>query len=219
MTCQWVRQNLTGYVDQQLRAGMVADLERHLLACGACHQEYEYLARLNSPLRDLPGLEPPPGLATEIRVQWSQQVQASLWERWQVHLANLMRPVALPAAGGLLTALLLFGALLPAVVFTRSGRSEADVPTGFTTGPRFKTASVLPMYEEDLLVEAWVDEQGKITRYEVLNPAPSGDQVGKELHYQVTNVLLTTLFEPATLFGQPTSARVVFSLRRINIRG
>ncbi len=214
MTCFQARQKMATLFREQLRADQSAGLRRHLLECSVCYDEYEYEARLNSPLRELPPAEPPAELATAIRLRAFSRPRLSLRDRWQVQLSNLMRPVALPAAGGLLTALILFGVLIPAVSFRRAAFSH-DVPTALSTEPQFKQASLLPV-SDDLLVEAWIDEQGKISSYRVLN---STQGQSANLEYQLGNVLLTTVFVPATRFGQPTSGKVLFSLRRINIRG
>jgi anti-sigma factor RsiW len=219
MTCFLAREQLAAFLQQQLHVDQAAVLRRHLLDCGACHDEYEYQARLSSSLRDLGRVEPPPALATAIRLRVSAHKQSTwthLWQRWQVHLANLMRPVALPAAGGLLTALILFLVLMPSVWVARSpGR---DVPTALSTDPQFKQASVLPVYE-DVLVEAWIDQQGKIAGYQVLNGGQNGAKVSQTLGYQAGDVLLTTIFKPATSFGQPIAGKVLLSFRRINIHG
>jgi len=214
MTCIQARQEMAALIREQSRAGQSAGLRRHLLECSACYDEYEYLARLSSPLRELPPVEPPAELATAIRLRAFAGQRLSIWERWQVQLSNLMRPVALPAAGGVLTALILFGVLIQAVSFRRAVFNH-DVPTALSTDPQFKQASLPPVFE-DLLVEAWIDEQGRISSYRILN-APPGQ--GASVDYQLGNVLLTTIFEPATRFGQPISGKVLFSLRRINIRG
>jgi anti-sigma factor RsiW len=219
MTCLLAREQLAAFLQHELRVDQAAVLRHHLRDCGACHDEYEYQARLSSPLRDLRPVEPPPALATAIRLRVSARRQSTwtyLWQRWQVHLANLMRPVALPAAGGLLAALILFSVLMPRVWVTPTvGR---DVPTALSTDPQFKQASVLPVYE-DVLVEAWIDEQGKIAGYQVLNAGQNGANASQTLGYQAGDVLLTTIFKPATSFGQPTAGKVLLSFRRINIRG
>jgi hypothetical protein len=219
MTCVSARQGLAGYVQEQLGAAERAEVRRHLEACEACFEEYEYQARLANPLRELPAVEPPARLAVAIRLRVLPQHRPSLWERWQVHLSNLMRPVAIPAAGGLLSALILFGILLPAVAARRVASAVYDVPTTLVTEPRFKDASPFPV-TEDLMVEAWIDERGNITNFEVLSPTPMGAAVEKMLLLEsAANLLLTTRFEPATRFGQPTAGKVYLSLRRINIRG
>jgi hypothetical protein len=214
MNCMVARQKLGALIHERLRADQSAALRRHLLACDACHDEYEYQARLSSPLRDLAPVEPPADLAIAIRLRVSTP-RPSLWDRLQLSMSHWMRPVALPAAGGLLTALILFGMLVPAVGRIRVPM-VTDVPTALSTDPRFKQASILPV-SEDLLVEAWIDEQGKVSGIQVLNAAPG--EAATVLDSQIGEVLLTTSFEPATRFGQRTSGKVLLSLRRITIRG
>jgi hypothetical protein len=218
MTCDLVRQSLGAYVQHRLSGRELSAVRGHLLSCEECHQEYEYQERLSSPLRELAAAVPPPTLATSIRLQLFSKARLSLWDRWQVRLSNLMRPVALPAAGGLLTALILFTSFIPAFsVFRASGFGD-DVPTMLMTGPRFKGASLLDFSsEEDVLVEAWIDENGKVASFEILTP-PYLDGDPEIARIQSSNVLLTTLFEPATRFGQPIAGKVVMSLHRINIR-
>jgi len=221
MTCQLVRQKIGGYVQDGLDAAERIGVRRHLERCEVCFQEYEYQSRLASPLRELPAVEPPPELATAIRLRASSP-RLGWFERWQIHLANLMSPVAIPAAGGLLSALILFfGLLLPAVTVTRvvnAAGPDSDERTGLVTDPRFKDASPFPA-PDDLLVEAWIDQRGHITNFEVISPTPLGPAVEKMLLLQSAGYLQTTRFEPATRFGQPTAGKVVLSLRRIHIRG
>ena len=56
MTCFTARQNLAGFLREQLAAEQSDAVRSHLLACDACHEEYEYEARLSSPLRELPAV-------------------------------------------------------------------------------------------------------------------------------------------------------------------
>jgi hypothetical protein len=217
MNCVFAREKLTAFLCEELDASQSAGLRRHLEKCSGCHEEYEYQARLISPLRELPRIEPPADLAMQIRVRLSYRDQPGFWERWQVYLSNFLRPVALPAAGGLLTALMLFAILMPAVAVSRAVALTNDVPTVLSTEPQFKQASFLPL-NEDILVEAWIDEQGRVSYFQVLNPV-QGSVPEKALQAQLNNVMLTTFFEPATRFGQPTASKVLLALRRINIRG
>lgn len=219
MNCQLARERLGELIHEQLRADQSAALRRHLDKCEVCFEEYEYQARLASPLRELSPAEPPAALAMQIRLQASSARGLSLGARWQVRLSGLMRPFALPAAGGLVAALILFAVLMPAVSVTHAAGFPNDVPTALITAPRFKQASLLlPAVGEDLLVEAWIDPQGRVYHYQVFNaqgyPVPQ-----RTAGYQLSDVLLTTLFEPATLFGQPTEGKVLLSIRRINVRG
>jgi hypothetical protein len=139
-----------------------------------------------------------------------------------VKLANLMRPVALPAAGGLLAALILFGVLMPGVSVARF--VGADVPTVLQTGARVKIASIVPEFpvDEDLLIEALVDQQGRIVSFDVLSNGHRSPALELALHQQLSQMLLTTSFQPATEFGQPIAGKVLLSIRRVSsitIRG
>jgi hypothetical protein len=216
MTCELARRRLPAYVQDRLSSVEAWALRSHLLECETCHREYEYQERLESPLRELAPLAPPPALSTSIRLQLFSNERLSWWDRWRVRASNLMRPVALPAAGGLLAALTLFVSFVPALAVAPVAALGNDVPTILSTEPRFKTASPFSL-SEDLMVEAWIDERGNIASFELLN-APQSKHAAEQTRLHSSNVLLTTLFEPATRFGQPIAGRVVFSMYRINIR-
>jgi hypothetical protein len=218
MNCELARERLVGFIDEQLRADESAALRRHIEKCAGCFGEYEYQARLNSPLRELRPAAPPEGLAMQIRLRASSTCTLSFWERWRVRLSDLMRPFALPAAGGLLAALILFAIMIPAVSVTHAAGFSNDVPTVLSTEPRFKQPSLLPALNQDLLVECWIDSQGRVSNYQVFNE--QGSPVSQQAAgYRVGDVMLTTLFQPATRFGQPTVGKILVSLRRINIKG
>ena len=217
MTCELARRRLPAYAQDRLSAVEAWALRSHLLECETCHREYEYQERLESPLRELAPVAPPPVLSTSIRLQLFSSEQLRWWDRWQVRASNLMRPVALPAAGGLLAALILFASFVPALSVSRAGALTKDVPTSLSTEPRFKTASPFEA-SEDLMVAAWIDERGNIASFELLNDAPQSKLAAEQARLHSSNVLLTTVFEPATRFGQPIAGRVVFSMHRINIR-
>jgi len=217
MTCELARRRLPAYAQDRLSALEAWALRSHLLECETCHREYEYQERLESPLREMTPLDPPPALSTSIRLQLFSNERLSWWDRWQVRASNLMRPVALPAAGGLLAALILFVSFVPALAVAPVAALTKDVPTILSTEPRFKTASPFEA-SEDLTVAAWIDERGNIASFELLNDAPQSKDAAEQARLHSSNVLLTTVFEPATRFGQPIAGRIVFSMHRINIR-
>src|SRR5438105_4363945 len=99
--------------------------------------------RLSRALRALPVPVPPPGLTTSLRVIASRERQrrvsarhlgaalSALHDRWELFTHNLMRPLALPIAGGVFSAVALFSMLVPTYP-VRAG-STFDVPTVLTT--------------------------------------------------------------------------------------
>lgn len=133
-------------------------------------------------------------------------------------LDPLMRPLAIPTAGGFVSALLLFGMLAPTLAMRGVANAKLieDVPTVLYTDPTVK--SYIPMVCEghDVLVDLTVDGQGRIMDYVV-----ESDLHSVPLRKSIENHLLMMHFNPATAFGQPTAGRVRLWFRssRIDVKG
>ena len=122
----------------------------------------------------------------------------------------------LPATGGLISAILIFGLLIGILVPAHLHDSN-DVPTMLYTPPEM-TAAPFGLDQnggsDAVLVEAVIDSHGRVQDYRVLSP--SGQT---ELSPQMKNALIFAQFRPATSFGVPTSGRVVISFSNINVGG
>src|SRR5665213_606071 len=110
MECSSVRQRVSDYLDNTVSAQERRMLKRHLNGCRQCSLESERYSELREKLRSLPKRMPPVELTTRLRVVASKVRMESFggagpWSRWrdrvELYLRNLMRPLALPAAGGL----------------------------------------------------------------------------------------------------------------------
>ena len=71
------------------------------------------------------------------------------------------------------------------------------------------------MNAESIVVEAYINQDGRVHNYRVLS-APSDV---KDYLPQLRNMLLFTVFHPATEFGQPTHGKAVLSFSKINVKG
>ncbi|MEX2263506.1 MAG: hypothetical protein WD696_16230 [Bryobacteraceae bacterium] len=172
-------------------------------------------------LRSLPRVTPPPDLETRLLVLASRERQrraaggnlpalfSALRKRARLLVGNLMRPPALPFAGGLISTAFLFGILAPTLAVP-SG-SLADVPTMLYTDARLETMPPFA-FDRDVVVDLVIDGQGRIVDYSF----PSGEMRADSLG-NLGNMILFTSFNPATSFGQPTSSRVRVSFRRSHI--
>ena len=139
---------------------------------------------------------------------------ASAWtrlrDRLQLSLSNLMRPLALPLAGGLCAALVLFSALVPTFTSTfASGKNDApwDVPTVLTTEPSLKYMAPIAFGEADAIVDLNIDDQGRIVNYSIVSAPGQTEQ----LRRRIENSLLFTEFWPATAFGKPIAGTIRIS--------
>jgi anti-sigma factor RsiW len=229
MECWTVRQSVSAYLDDAVSAEEGRLLERHLNTCRECTLEAERYSGLREKLRSLPRPIPPPDLTTRLRVVASKIRMeaaggASQWNRWlnrlELSLHHLMRPLALPALGGLCSAIFLFSTLVPMFksAFPMGGLS-ADVPTMLVTEPMLKDTAPVAFADGDAVVDLQLDDQGTIINYTIVS-AP-GEQ-SEQLRHGIENSLLFTEFWPATTFGRPVAGTIRISFHnnsRIDVRG
>ncbi|MFM2124141.1 MAG: hypothetical protein RL328_592 [Acidobacteriota bacterium] len=186
-------------------------------------------AALRSSLRNLPRPSAPAGMTTALRVIASRERakvvrRQSLRDRlrcWREELLfrfeNVMRPLAVPAAGGLFSAVALFSTwVVPA--YPVFAQSSFDVPTQLSTEARVKGYSTIGHASGDVLVEVTVDHKGQMVDYQIVN---AGNQPDMTERRHLENLLVFTTFVPATSFGQPVSSklRLWFSSSYIDVKG
>lgn len=122
MSCTSVRRHSDEYLDGDLHADARQRIAGHLRECDSCSSYFEQTSSARSALKSLPVQLIPAHLATSLRVIASREralIESTrgsrfqaVWERWRLKWENLMRPVAIPATGGLLSSMLLFGTLV-----------------------------------------------------------------------------------------------------------
>jgi hypothetical protein len=219
MECLKVRRKASAYADNALSQEERREMRQHMQDCQVCARESERYQRFREALRSLPRRVPPSDLTVRLRVAASQARTrtadgASPWtrarDRFQLALSNLMRPLALPLAGGLCAALVLFSALVPTFTATFAiNKTDAlvDVPTMLTTEPSLKYMAPIAFAEADAVVDLNIDDQGRIVNYSIVSAPGQTEQ----LRRRIENNLLFTEFWPATAFGKPISGTVRIS--------
>lgn len=184
-------------------------------------------------LRELPERVPPPSLRTSLRVVASRERQRILQRRtlrdwlttWKDRLEltakNLMRPLALPFAGGVFSTITLFSLwVVPAYPVVMTNHAT-DVPTALSTSVTVdgsaSTGASGAVPVASIIVELSVDGQGRMVDYSVV----SGDFQNDKERRSLENFLLFTRFVPATSFGKPTSGKMRLQLAsaRIDVKG
>jgi hypothetical protein len=186
---------------------------------------------LNRALRGLPSRVSPAGLTTSLRVIASRERQRILgqrsfayrWAGWRDSLSlsvtNFMRPMAIPFAGGVLSAVVLLG-MWVVPTYPLRANSTYDIPTMLSTEASIKGAAALSTANGKIVVDVTVDDQGRMVDYQVV----SGQLILQDqgLRRRLENMLLFTTFVPATSFGQPMAARMRLSLpslSQIDVKG
>lgn len=220
MKCQSVAVRLSEYLDERLPQAQILDLTAHLRGCRDCYSRLQQMRRMQASLHAVPARPVPEDLKISLRVVASKERarnlrRHNLSSRWhefrsslQLSMSNLMRPIAIPFAGGFCAALLLFCMLVPN--FTPHYRQGADVPLGLYTGASLKNTMEYG-FSNEVVLDIEIDDQGRMVDYTVT----SGQRWMEDpaIRRTVENSLLFATFTPATTFGQPMSGRVRISFR------
>jgi anti-sigma factor RsiW len=195
MSCEKVQKLISALVDRQLAASERAGVLEHMDSCRECSARAESIASLRSALGRMREVPPPAYLRTRLRVIASHErarrmSRVSLSARiaqWkdQARLAfdNLMRPLALPFAGGSLMALVTFSLLVPSLTFSHNFNDpswfrppvpESDYVPGVVHGALVVRADIAAP-EGVNAVELTIDEQGKVRNYSLVSGSLTPD--------------------------------------------
>jgi Putative zinc-finger len=213
-SCAEIRGFFSDYIDGLCPVETNHSLRYHLVHCVPCAAELERYQILQAELRLLSRRQVTPRLALRLRVQVSQELHRNAFQRLMVRLENLFRPVLFPSVAGALAAVICIGLMLAAGMPRTS--NTPDVPLDIVTPPRVQ--ELAPMNfdtgSQPLVLVTYVNAQGWVTSYKILS-----GQHSPGLMQRLDRMMYFSLFQPATVFGQPTSGRVVLSFRRITVRG
>ncbi len=202
----------------------------HVEACEFCSAMVNEHRRIRQHVRSLPVRHSSADLRTALRsiarrdrarrITWLKV--AASFAAWRLRLSlllnDLMRPMALPVAGGVISALMLFGALVPDM-FVEVHPVHNDVPTVLFTNASVKDASWPVIGDTNIVVDLTIDENGRLTDYTLVSGSPLLRDEGMRRRFE--SALLLSQFTPANFFGQPMAGKVRVSFRtsRIDIKG
>jgi hypothetical protein len=222
MNCDKVRKVLPAIPD--LGRAALGRVNEHLARCRDCSTYARELGEMRASLRSLPPAAPPPRLLTQLRVMASRERLRYLsrgtltamahFRAAQLHLFfdNLMRPLAIPFAGGLVSAVFLFTMLAPALQL--GPRTHNDVLLSGLFAQSQASFAELPPFgfsDDDVVVQVTLDRDGSVIDYSIPN------NLNSKLRNDIANMILFTRFEPATQFGMPIAGKILVSFRRDKI--
>lgn len=204
------------YLDGRLNGHQMRNLGEHLAACNQCSGQYKLLGQTQQAVASLGRKKAPPEMELRLRVALSQAMRPRLLAGLQVRLENALHAFMVPATAGMLSAIVFFGLLIGFFALPTAGN---DVPTILYTPPTLAMSpfsSTMDTVDADsIVVEAYVDANGRVQDYRILS-APND---ARALKPELENMLIFTVFHPATAFGRPTSGRAVLSFSNINVKG
>jgi hypothetical protein len=219
MNCRTVRTKLLAEFDRSTPIAERQAVAAHLRVCRSCSQIGAEREGVRAAMRALPQMAPPADLFVRLRVIASkeQQRRAAGWLRRttthaQLLFDGLMRPLALPLAGGICSALLLFALLVPSFAWVPSAQ---DVPIGLSTEATVKSMTPVGFEDGEAVVDVTIDDQGRMVDFRIVHA--QGGELNQSFRRSVENALLFTVFTPRTAFGQPVGGRLRLTFRSSSV--
>jgi hypothetical protein len=177
------------------------------------HVSHEHVSMT---LRSLPPRVPPADLTTALRVIASRERQrlvesrspgrvfATWLDRTHFMLRELLRPLMLPATGGVFSAVVLFS-MWVVPTYPLRAKMAVDIPTSLTTLPITEPFNTSTGLTDSVLVDVEVDDQGHFVDYQVVSGASAVSDPATRRRME--NLLLSIKFAPATSFGMPMAGK------------
>jgi hypothetical protein len=228
MSCEKVQELISPLLDRKIAGRERETVLAHLASCGDCCRRLQALESLRAELQRTPAPVIPPYLAEKLhllamreRVRQMTHATAArgltLWAtRLQLFGSNLMRPLALPFAGGLLSALVVFS-----IIFLPSFRAvgplgldpaiELATPaSGTVVGIPGETPGTIlrgpALSCDETIVELTIDGTGNVRNWNMIRGHMTDD---------VKNMIVYSQFIPATYFGRPVESKVQVALHGV----
>lgn len=223
LQCPQAKELFSPYLDGAVTGTEMLALQNHFLECSACHCQYLALRRSQQLLISVGRPKVPADLGLKLRLAISREAayaRGARFEGLRVRLENAFHAFMVPAAAGFVSALILFGIAMVYFVAPSSLRADNDVPLVMVnSGPELQPSTfglTMDTIDDDsLVIEAYVDENGRVQDYRILSDSTASKQVLPK----VKQMLIFTTFRPALSMGRPTPSRAVLSFSRVNVKG
>jgi hypothetical protein len=224
VTCLKCQSSFSAYLDGDVSGKQMQKIASHLESCTDCKREFAtWRATLNALSSVGPAKAPADlGLRLRLAISHEHSKRKSSWlDTVSLKWENAIRPVLLQVSAGFAGTVALVGgiAVLLGLFAAPEPVMANDETLGAMTSPHFLYSSVNPHaivtgHDGIIVVEASVNSEGKVYDYRIVSGPES-----QAVQDQVVDQLLTSVFQPASVFGAPVRGRVVLTFSGISVRG
>jgi hypothetical protein len=184
---------------------------------------------LRTGLKSLPGKNISSLLSTRLKVVASRERSRLLLRRdlaarlgdlrsnAKLLFDNMLRPLAVPAAGGVLASFCCIVMILDTLHFHPAW--QPDIPVSLFTQVTIEGMSPFSVDGPDVTMQLTVDANGAVSDFELPADGNNAHRVSPQEMREIGNMVLFSTFTPATSFGQRVPGKIVVGSRHINIRG
>ena len=223
LQCLQAKRLFSPYLDGAVTGTEMLALQGHLAKCAACDKDYQSLRQTQQMLAAMERPKAPSDLGLRLRLAISREAAAAKRGRFEglmVRLENSLQAFMVPATAGFLSAVIIFAVAMMYFVAPATLHADNDVPlVMLNSAPELRPSAfgtALGTIDADsLVVEAYVDANGRVQDYRILTDSAQS----KEVLPQVKQMLIFTTFRPALSMGRPTPSRAVLSFSKISVHG
>jgi anti-sigma factor RsiW len=227
LQCPQAKRLFSPYLDGAVTGTEMLALQSHLSECGPCDGQYRALRRTQQLLTSVGRPKAPADLGLKLRLAISREAAAAKrapFEGPMVRMQNAMHAFMVPATAGFLSALLIFGVAMVYFVAPSRLHADNDVPLVMVnTEPEIQPSSyemTMDTIDEDsLVIEAYVDANGRVEDYRILSDPNGGKQLSPEVKTRLLDFMTFTTYRPALSMGRPTPSKAVLSFSKISVKG
>ncbi|HEX4810955.1 MAG TPA: zf-HC2 domain-containing protein [Bryobacteraceae bacterium] len=221
MTCFGAKRHSTAYLDGRLDAIKRSRVKAHVLSCESCSSYFEQIGAVKGVLNSVPGPVVPLRLKTALSVIASRERQLieqtrgsrmlALWNRWRFKMDLMMRPLTIPATGGLLSSFVLF-ATLAFTIGTTTRAVSYEVPVVYDNETE---TNQLPfeLRTAKVILTMTFDTNGHLHDYAYADGTATVDPG----HLQFSNIMMPQ-FPSVLALARPTSGDIRISFTPLAFR-
>jgi hypothetical protein len=220
--CTTVRNEFSAYLDGAVSGVEMSAIASHLDGCSECAAEFALWREVQVSLAELGPAKPPAQLQKRLRAVIAEErargSHLPFFRRARLLWQSSLAPMALRVSGGLAAALVIVGGLSWMFAAPISVQANDDRMAHFIA-PRYLYSQVPPQaivtqHDTPIIVDAKVDDRGRVYDYSILE-GPHDAQV----KVRVEDNLLSSVFKPATVFGEPVRGHVVVLYTGVSVHG
>lgn len=221
--CARIQTSFSPYLDGAVSGHDMQEIASHLETCEHCSDEFTALRAVQRSVASLRPAKAPADLGMKLRLAISHEMarrRSSWMDSFSVKWDNSIRPLLVQVSAGFAGSVVLLGGiiLLLGMVAAPEPVMANDEPLGAMTAPHYLYSAVTPSaittgQDSVIIVEAYVNEQGRVYDYNIVS-----GPVDSAVRIQIEGHLLTSVFQPASVFGAPVRGRVVITFSGISVQ-
>lgn len=233
--CASIQASFSAYLDGAVTGHEMQEISRHLLGsptaegsedssgpapCETCSHEFAAWRLTQDALALLRPAQPPADLNLKLRLAISREQarrEFRLRDRLSLAWENAVRPALVQVSAGVAATVVLVGGIMLMLGAAPQPVLANDEPLGAMTAPHYLYSIASPGafvsgQDSPIVVEAAIDSRGRVYDYNFVSGPPD-----EAIRTQVSNQLLGSIFQPASVFGLPVRGHVIVTFAGISV--